>query len=89
MIELVDVKKSFGDVRALDGVSFKAEDGKITGLLGPNGAGKTTALRILYTVLQQDTGHARIDGFDTRETPREVQKRIGVLPDTHGCCFLH
>ncbi len=84
MIELVDVKKSFGDVRALDGVSFKAEDGKITGLLGPNGAGKTTALRILYTVLQQDTGHARIDGFDTRETPREVQKRIGVLPDTHG-----
>ena len=84
MIELVDVKKSFGDVRALDGVSFKAEDGKITGLLGPNGAGKTTALRILYTVLQQDEGNARIDGFDTRETPREVQKRIGVLPDTHG-----
>ena len=84
MIELVDVKKSFGDVRALDGVSFKAEDGKITGLLGPNGAGKTTALGILYTVLQQDEGNARIDGFDTRETPREVQKRIGVLPDTHG-----
>ncbi|TDI46403.1 MAG: ATP-binding cassette domain-containing protein [Acidobacteria bacterium] len=84
MIELVDVKKSFGDVHALDGVSFKAEDGKITGLLGPNGAGKTTALRILYTVAQQDSGYARIDGFDTREAPREVQKRIGVLPDTHG-----
>jgi sodium transport system ATP-binding protein len=71
-------------VAALQGVSFEAENGKITGLLGPNGAGKTTALRILYTVLSQDRGIARVDGFDTRESPREVQKRIGVLPDAHG-----
>jgi sodium transport system ATP-binding protein len=84
MLELTDVAKSFRDVRALDGVSFRAENGKITGVLGPNGAGKTTALRILYTVLQQDSGRASVDGFDTLEEPREVQKRIGVLPDAHG-----
>ena len=84
MIELTDIAKSFGNVRALTGVSFRAENGKITGVLGPNGAGKTTALRILYTVLQQDSGRASIDGFDTLSEPREVQKRIGVLPDAHG-----
>jgi sodium transport system ATP-binding protein len=84
VIELEDVFKSFGEVRALQGVSFRAENGRITGLLGPNGAGKTTALRIVYTVLQQDAGRARVDGFDTLSSPREAQKRIGVLPDAHG-----
>jgi sodium transport system ATP-binding protein len=84
LIELDAVEKTFGSVRALQGVSFRAENGRITGLLGPNGAGKTTALRILYTVLQQDRGSARVDGFDTLASPREVQKRIGVLPDAHG-----
>jgi sodium transport system ATP-binding protein len=84
VIELEDVFKSFDAVRALQGVSFRAENGRITGLLGPNGAGKTTALRIVYTVLQQDSGRARVDGFDTLTSPREAQKRIGVLPDAHG-----
>jgi len=84
MIQLEGVEKSFRSVAALQGVSFSAENGRITGLLGPNGAGKTTALRILYTVLQQDRGSARVDGFDTLTSPLEVQKRIGVLPDAHG-----
>ena len=65
-------------------MSFVAENGKITGLLGPNGAGKTTALRVLYTVLEQDSGRAMVDGFDTLDARREVQARIGVLPDAHG-----
>ena len=84
MIELSAIHKSFRDVHALRGVSFRAENGKITGLLGPNGAGKTTALRILYTVLRQDEGRAEVDGFDTLGSPRDVQRRIGVLPDAHG-----
>lgn len=84
MIVADNLHKSFGDVRALRGVSFRADDGKITGILGPNGAGKTTALRILYTVLRQDSGSARIDDFDTIDQRHEVQKRIGVLPDAHG-----
>lgn len=84
MIELDNVAKSFGKVRALRGVSFTARNGEITGLLGPNGAGKTTALRILYTVIRQDSGTARVDGYDTLSSRGDVQRRIGVLPDAHG-----
>jgi sodium transport system ATP-binding protein len=84
MIQVTSLHKSFGDVNALNGVSFTAPDGKITGLLGPNGAGKTTCLRILYTVMNPDQGEARVDGFDAIRQPLEVQKRIGVLPDSPG-----
>lgn len=84
MIEVDGLYKSFGAIEALKGVSFTAPNGRITGLLGPNGAGKTTTLRILYTVLKQDAGRASVDGFDTLQSPQEVQKRIGVLPDAHG-----
>ncbi len=84
MIEVKDIHKSFGNVHALRGVSFTAPDGQITGLLGPNGAGKTTTLRILYTVLKPDRGSASVDGHDTLAGAREVQRRIGALPDSHG-----
>ncbi len=84
MIQVFDLHKSFGKVRALKGVSFAAQNGLITGLLGPNGAGKTTSLRILYTVLRPDQGRALVDGFDATTQPLEVQKRIGVLPDASG-----
>ena len=84
MIEVVDVHKSFGSIQALRGVSFRAPDGHITGLLGPNGAGKTTTLRILYTVLKPDRGSASVDGYNTLTDAREVQRRIGALPDAHG-----
>ena len=88
MIEVESLHKSFGTakgtVKAVDGVSFTVPDGRITGLLGPNGAGKTTTLRILYTLLKPDQGHARVDGHDTVAAPLEVQRRIGVLPDARG-----
>ncbi|MBI3113285.1 MAG: ATP-binding cassette domain-containing protein [Rhodospirillales bacterium] len=84
MIRVHGLKKSFPPVMALDGVAFEARDGEVTGLIGPNGAGKTTALRILYTVLRPDSGAARIDGFDTVKDRRDVQRRIGVLPDSRG-----
>ena len=84
MIRVHGLKKSFPPVMALDGVAFEALDGEVTGLIGPNGAGKTTALRILYTVLRPDSGAARIDGFDTVKDRRDVQRRIGVLPDSRG-----
>ena len=63
MIELRDLHKSFGTVRAVDGVSFTARDGEITGLLGPNGAGKTTTLRMLYTLMKPDSGQVLVDGI--------------------------
>ena len=84
MIEVENLHKSFGDVSALQGVTFTAPDGRITGLLGPNGAGKTTTLRIIYTVLKPDRGTATVDGYDTGCAAREVQQRIGALPDSHG-----
>jgi len=55
VIEVKDLHKAFGTVKAVDGVSFKARDGEITGLLGPNGAGKTTTLRMLYTLMAPAT----------------------------------
>lgn len=84
MIEVTNLHKAFGKVVALQGVSFTAADGQITGLLGPNGAGKTTTLRILYTLLRPDEGVAMVDGLDTQKHTLAVQERIGVLPDSHG-----
>ena len=82
MIVVEDVHKSFGEVRAVRGVSFSAPDGKITGLLGPNGAGKSTTLRILYTVLRPDEGSASIDGADVVTDSLAARQRLGALP--HG-----
>ncbi len=84
MIEVRDLHKSFGKVVALQGVSFSAPDGRITGLLGPNGAGKTTTLRILYTLLRPDRGTATVDGHDTVDDSMEVRNRLGALPDSYG-----
>ena len=84
MIEVKNLRKTFNSVNALDGIAFTARDGEVTGLIGPNGAGKTTALRIIYTVMRPDSGSALVDGFDTTTGRREVQRRIGVLPDSRG-----
>lgn len=81
MIELVDVTKSYGKVHALRGVSWRADDGQITGVLGPNGAGKTTSLRIASGLIAPDAGTARVDGF-TDGIP--LRRRIGALPHAHG-----
>jgi sodium transport system ATP-binding protein len=84
VIEVHDLHKAFGAVRAVDGVSFAAEDGRITGLLGPNGAGKTTTLRMLYTLMRPDRGRVMVDGIDVAEDPLAARRRLGVLPDARG-----
>ncbi len=88
MIEAQDLHKTFksktGPIKAVDGVSFRAEDGKITGLLGPNGAGKTTTLRMLYTLMRPERGSVRVDGMDVAREPEAVRRRLGVLPDARG-----
>ncbi|PNV77464.1 MAG: ABC transporter ATP-binding protein, partial [Thermoproteota archaeon] len=66
------------EIRALDGVSFKAEKGEIFGLLGPNGAGKTTTVKILSTILTPDSGEAFIDGKSVLKEKEDVRKVIGV-----------
>ena len=84
MIEVDGLGKQFGAVRALDGVSFAAADGRITGLLGPNGAGKSTCLRILSTVLKPNGGHARVGGTDLAAAPLVARRLLGVLPHGSG-----
>jgi sodium transport system ATP-binding protein len=84
LIEVENLRKSFGAVKAVDGVSFVAHDGEITGLLGPNGAGKTTTLRMLYTLMTPDAGRVRVDGIDAIADPLAVRRRLGVLPDARG-----
>jgi sodium transport system ATP-binding protein len=88
MIEIQDLHKSFADggkrVVAVDGVTFSAHDGEITGLLGPNGAGKTTTLRCLYTLMQPERGRILVDGVDATTDPLTVRRSLGVLPDARG-----
>ena len=84
MIEVQQLRKSFAEVEAVRDVSFRAEDGQVTGLLGPNGAGKTTTLRMLYTLMRPDHGTIRIDGLDAVAEPLAARRRLGVLPDAHG-----
>ncbi len=82
MIEARHLHKRFGKIAAVQDVSLTARNGCITGLLGPNGAGKSTTLRILYTVLQPDSGDAYIDGISVKEQSLAARRCMGVLP--HG-----
>ena len=84
MIEVTNLHKRFGAVTAVEDVSFRAEDGVVTGLLGPNGAGKTTTLRMLYTLVRPDRGSVKVDGLEVAERPVEVRRALGVLPDARG-----
>lgn len=81
MIDVEDVSKSYGQVRALSHVSFHVSSGEIIGLLGPNGAGKTTMMKILTGYLQPDEGEVWVDGIDVVADPLSVQKCIGYLPE--------
>jgi len=84
VIEVTNLHKSFGSVKAVRGISFAARDGEVTGLLGPNGAGKTTTLRLLYSLLLPDEGKIRIDGMDPARDAIAIKNTIGVIPDNRG-----
>lgn len=81
MIEVRDLRKSYGDYVAVDGVSFSAGKGEIVGFLGPNGAGKTTTIRMIATYIPPTSGTAKIAGYDILKESDEVRKRIGYLPE--------
>ena len=84
MIEAQGLHKKFGKTVAVEDVSFTARDGCVTALLGPNGAGKTTSLRMMYGLLQPDSGKAVVDGAVAATDPLAAQQRLGVLPDAPG-----
>jgi ABC-2 type transport system ATP-binding protein len=79
-IEISNLKKSFGDIKAVAGASFSVREGEIFSLLGPNGAGKTTTISMLSTLLRPDEGDARILGHSIRNEPMKVKESLGVVP---------
>ena len=79
-IEVDQITKRFGAFTAVDGITFAVEHGEVFGLLGPNGAGKSTLIRMLTTLIEPTSGTARVSGFDVVQSPNEVRKCIGVIP---------
>ncbi len=83
-IVVEQLRKSYGEVQALDGVTFSVREGEVFGLLGPNGAGKSTTVRVLVTLTQQDSGAAFVAGNDVRTHQNAVRKAIGYVPQDSG-----
>ncbi len=78
--EVIDLKKYFEDVKAVDGISFQVKRGECFGFLGPNGAGKTTVINVLSCYLKPTGGIAKVAGFNVVDSPSEVKKHIGICP---------
>jgi ABC-2 type transport system ATP-binding protein len=79
MIWVENLSKNFGEIKAVNDVSFEVGKGEIFAFLGPNGAGKTTTIKMLTTLLTPSSGELQIDGLDPRERPHEVRKRFGIV----------
>ena len=81
LIEAEGLAKSFGKLRAVDGITLDVARGEVLGFLGPNGAGKSTTMRLITGFLEPDAGRARIAGFDVQDHPKDARKRLGYLPE--------
>ena len=84
VIQVIDLVKRFGPLRAVDCISFSVEEGEVFGLIGPNGAGKTTTLRIFATLLTPTSGEARVLGLDVRNDGDRIRNSISYLPEEAG-----
>jgi ABC-2 type transport system ATP-binding protein len=82
-VSVSELTKIFGQQKAVDHINFSAKSGEILGFLGPNGAGKTTTMKMLSCFTQPSSGSATVCGFDVEESPMEVKKRIGYLPENN------
>jgi ABC-2 type transport system ATP-binding protein len=87
MIEVKDLCKDYGHLRAIENVTFSIKKGDVVGFLGPNGAGKSTTMKIITGFMAPSSGTASVAGFDVFENPIEVKKRIGYLPETPPVYF--
>ncbi|MEC8866178.1 MAG: ATP-binding cassette domain-containing protein, partial [Verrucomicrobiota bacterium] len=83
IIEVINLRKKYGLIQALKGISFSIGKGEIVGFLGPNGAGKSTTLRILSGLIPADSGEAKVCGVDLAEEEGEVRKHIGYLAENN------
>ncbi|OBX25206.1 ABC-2 type transport system ATP-binding protein [Gelidibacter algens] len=86
-IEVNHLTKLYGNQKALNNISFKIDKGEIVGFLGPNGAGKSTMMKILTTYIDATEGEAKVNDFDVQKNARDVQKRVGYLPE-HNPLYL-
>ncbi len=84
LVEIDNLWVTYGEVRAVRGVSFEIPRGEVFGFIGPNGAGKSSTIKVLATLLRPRHGLVRVDGFDVTKHPLEVRKRIGYMPDFFG-----
>ena len=82
VIEVKNLSKRFGNIQAVDNISFSVKEGEIFGFLGPNGAGKTTTVRMLTGIIKPDNGQINILGHDMTKDPIKVKEKIGVVPET-------
>jgi len=81
MIKIENLTKTYGQIKALDNISFEVKEGEVLGFLGLNGAGKTTTMNIITGFIPPSKGTVTVEGFDIMESPNEVKKRIGYLPE--------
>ena len=81
MIHVHNLSKSYGDIRAIEGINFDVSAGEVVGFLGPNGAGKTTTMRILCGCIGATTGEVTVDGQNVSEAPKQVKAQVGYLPE--------
>ena len=84
VLEVRGLRKSYGSLEAVKGISFEVERGEVFALIGPNGAGKTTTLRMIATILRPDGGTVTLDGIDLVSNPERVRERISYLPEEAG-----
>ncbi len=85
LVEATDLRKRFGEIVAVDGISLEVKSGEVLGFLGPNGAGKSTTMKMITGFLEPDAGSARIAGLDVFEEPRAARSRLGYLPEGAPC----
>lgn len=86
-IEIKNLLKTYGEQKAVNNISFSVNKGEIVGFLGPNGAGKSTTMKILTGYLKPDGGSAIVNGIDVTESPLEVKKQIGYLPESNALYY--
>ncbi|MGG3883158.1 ABC transporter ATP-binding protein [Brevibacillus panacihumi] len=84
MIQIKNLRKRYGKMEALKGLTLEIEKGTVFGFVGPNGAGKSTTMSILATLLEPTSGHAYVGGYEVTKSPKEVRKLIGYMPDFFG-----
>jgi ABC-2 type transport system ATP-binding protein len=82
-VKVEQLTKSYGSQKAIDAISFSAQPGKVLGFLGPNGAGKSTTMKILSCFIPQTSGRASVCGFDVTDSPLDVRRNIGYLPENN------